>query len=58
MDFLALRVTEADTHWVTAWSQVLDADELARLLAMFPAEVGAGKTNDYLNELFGMTSKH
>ncbi len=30
MDFLALRVTEADTHWVTAWSQVLDADELAR----------------------------
>jgi Zn-finger nucleic acid-binding protein len=35
-----------------------DADELTQLLTMFPAEVGAHKTIDHLNELFGMTTKH
>ena len=34
-----------------------DADELQQLLAMFPAESGAGKTIDYLNELFTTKSK-
>lgn len=34
-----------------------DADELTRLLVMFPAESGAGKTIDYLNELFGIMPK-
>lgn len=34
-----------------------DADELQRLLSMFPPESGAGKTIDHLNELFGMKSK-
>jgi Zn-finger nucleic acid-binding protein len=29
-----------------------DADELQQLLSMFPPESGAGKTIDYLNELF------
>jgi Zn-finger nucleic acid-binding protein len=34
-----------------------DADELQQLLAMFPAESGARKTTDYLNELFTTKSK-
>ena len=34
-----------------------DADELQRLLSLFPPEDGAEKTIDYLNELFGMKSK-
>ena len=35
-----------------------DADELTQLLAMFSPGAGARNTIDYLNELFGMTSKH
>ena len=34
-----------------------DADELQQLLAMFPPARGAGKTIDYLNELFGATPR-
>ena len=34
-----------------------DAEELQQLLAMFPRESGAGKTIDYLNELFTTKSK-
>jgi|ERR1017187_8482661 Zn-finger nucleic acid-binding protein len=34
-----------------------DADELQQLLSMFPTESGAGKTIDYLNELFTTKSK-
>jgi len=30
MDLLALRVREADTRWVVAWSQALDSGELAQ----------------------------
>jgi len=37
--------------------QWFDADELQRLLSMFPPESGAAKTIDHLNELFGMKSK-
>jgi Zn-finger nucleic acid-binding protein len=33
-----------------------DADELQQLLAMFPTESGAGKTIDYLDELFATKS--
>ena len=34
-----------------------DADELQRLLAMFPPGSGAGKTIHHLNELFGAAPK-
>jgi Zn-finger nucleic acid-binding protein len=30
-----------------------DADELQQLLSLYPADSGAGKTIDALNELFG-----
>jgi Zn-finger nucleic acid-binding protein len=33
-----------------------DANELQQLLTMFPPDCGAGKTIDYLNELFGKKS--
>jgi Zn-finger nucleic acid-binding protein len=34
-----------------------DDDELQQLLSMFPPESGAGKTIDYLNEIFTTKSK-
>ncbi|HXI83193.1 MAG TPA: zf-TFIIB domain-containing protein [Verrucomicrobiae bacterium] len=34
-----------------------DADELQQLLATFPPESGAGRTIDYLNEIFTTKSK-
>lgn len=34
-----------------------DAEELQQLLTMFPPDSGAGKTIDYLNELFTTKSK-
>jgi Zn-finger nucleic acid-binding protein len=34
-----------------------DADELQRLLEMFPPDSGAGKTIHYLNEIFGIAPR-